>query len=700
MQQRPPRRPRLRPRRLLPALTLALLAGALGPAPARAQTGEAGDGAPAAPAAPVVEPVAPGEESATERRGRAYAHMMRAVFASRRGEFRQASAEIRKAIDLQPSSIEAHIQGAEMLLWMGRRAEAEQLGRRALELDGESADALAFLADLAASEALSADRDARARRDALELYERLRARRALDEQELRKLASLRMLDGDMDGSIAAARDLVAERPGDAQAARLLFRLLMHQGRADEAHAILLDYLARHPNDASFLDEARKLTTDLVAWDRVIAALEAHPDLEGRATATHSLLGEALLRDGQLVAATAALEAALKHNSADPAVRYNLTLAYHGQGRLADAAATARALAGEYPGHAAIQRLLGETLESQRDAEGALNAYAAALRILQTELDESDRPTRDGIRIKMARLHLAQDRPQAALRAIEELEREDSVEGLQLEARAALAAGDLVGARHAARRLRALGQAGAAALIEGRALLDQDRLSRARPKLDEALAESGPAARVPVADALRRAGRSAEGERLLLEWAEQAPGDADVAFQVGVYYYEDGRFEESERWMQTAIELDPEHAPALNYLGYGLAERGERLGEALDLVRRALEQDATNGAYLDSLGWIFVRMGDLEAARGPLERAAREFPKDATILDHLGELYARLGDRELALATWQRAAESERDPQTARAIRDKISALHADLQPDTSPDAQARGREIPDETPEK
>lgn len=629
-----------------------------------------------------------GAETDTARRGKAYAHMMRAVFASRRGEFRAAGAEIRAAIDLQPDSVEVHVQGAEMMRWMGRQEEAERLAAQALKLEPESAKAISFLADLASTQALSATRDEKSRTEALALFERLKNIRPLDESELRKFANLRMLDGDLEGSIEAARLLLAERPGDGQAAKLLVRLLMHQGNSGEAQRVLLRYLAKHPNDIEFLDDARGLTNDLSAWHVVLTELHENDDLDGRATATHALIGEALLRSSKMDDAVEALEAAMLFNSSDPAVRYNLTLAYRGAGRLADGAALARDLSTEYPGHGSVQRLLAETLESQRDVEGALNAYAATLRIMNAEAQDEERTTRDGIRLRIAQIELNRDRPAAAVAVVAELEDNGTAEALNVVGDIALAKRDWAGARQVARRLRALDLNGDAAMLEAESWLGAGKASKALPKFDEAISEAGPFVRVPVSRILREGGRPEVGEKIMREWREANPENADIAFQLGVYLYDLQRLDEAEVWMRRAIDLEPNHSPALNYLGYSLAERGEALEESLDLIRRALALDPSNGAYLDSLGWALYQKGDLLEAREPLERAAREFPTDSTILDHLGDVYAGLGENELALVAWARAADVATE--SAKTIRDKIESLRAKIPDPASPDATALG----------
>ena len=111
---------------------------------------------------------------------------------------------------------------------------------------------------------------------------------------------------------------------------------------------------------------------------------------------------------------------------------------------------------------------------------------------------------------------------------------------------------------------------------------------------------------------------------------------------------------------------------MNYLGYLDAEAGEHLEEARALIERALELDPENGAYLDSLGWVYFKMGRLDEAVAHLERAAALLDTDAVIFDHLGEAYFKRRDPEQARRNWERALELS----PTDAIRHKLERLTA------------------------
>ena len=109
-----------------------------------------------------------------------------------------------------------------------------------------------------------------------------------------------------------------------------------------------------------------------------------------------------------------------------------------------------------------------------------------------------------------------------------------------------------------------------------------------------------------------------------------------------------------------LARDPENAPALNYLGYMLAERGERLDESVDYLKKALQIEPDNGSYLDSLGWAYFKADKLDLADDNLKRAADQLKTNSVIQDHYGEVLFKLGRYDEAIAAWTRALAGDGD----------------------------------------
>jgi tetratricopeptide (TPR) repeat protein len=129
---------------------------------------------------------------------------------------------------------------------------------------------------------------------------------------------------------------------------------------------------------------------------------------------------------------------------------------------------------------------------------------------------------------------------------------------------------------------------------------------------------------------------------------------DVWFLRGATFEREKRFPQAEEQFQKVLASDPENASALNYLGYMLADQSQKLEEALAYIKRAVDLDPTNGAYLDSLGWAYFRLGKYEQAEDSLLKASQKINTDPTVHDHLGDLYQKTGRLKLAATNWERA----------------------------------------------
>jgi len=137
-------------------------------------------------------------------------------------------------------------------------------------------------------------------------------------------------------------------------------------------------------------------------------------------------------------------------------------------------------------------------------------------------------------------------------------------------------------------------------------------------------------------------------------------NADYLFNLGVSYERSGKIDKAIEYLEKSIKLNDKDPIALNYLGYLLADKGIRLKEAKEYIARALEYDPNNGAYLDSMGWVYYRLGDYEKAREYLEMAIQYIDEsdeeNYLIYEHLGDVYYKIQMYEDAIRAWQKALE--------------------------------------------
>jgi len=607
-----------------------------------------------------------------ESRAKAYAHLMRSTLAARRGDLKKATDEIQAATKLNPDSAAIHAQAAEMLLLLGRTDQAEAAARRSQQLEPDHPQTLRFLADRATERLRSADPDDVAlHEDALELLLRLKELGHADADVLHAIRAIRLRLGDLEGALDAARELVEMRPGDKRAVSQLIGLYLEQSREVEALDTVLLYVSKHPNDAELLGFAQELADKLSAWDRVNEVLSAEPGLSTSNTVAQRLWALAYLELDDTDRAVEAFERALVAQPDDLGLRYDAARVYREVGRRADAASLLHELAKDSPSDRRVFLMLGETLADQGVIDGAQNAFVAALRLFSTEGDNAIQ-IRDAIRRRMILLYLSNDQAAPARDLHAELEQGDSADTYELAARIALGVEDWSAARSAIKRLRETADPGVAALLDTELLLRTGKPSKALGRAREAIDALGPFTRVRIAEIQLEMDHLADGEALLAGWVESEPNSADAHYYMGSYLFRTNGLARAEPSLRKVLEIDPSHSAALNFLGYSLAEEGERQDEALELVQLALELDPWNGAYLDSLGWVYFRMGRFDDAREPLEAAARELPADAVVLEHLGDLYEKLGEAALALSAWGQALDF--GPEDPDKIEAKIASL--------------------------
>ncbi len=163
----------------------------------------------------------------------------------------------------------------------------------------------------------------------------------------------------------------------------------------------------------------------------------------------------------------------------------------------------------------------------------------------------------------------------------------------------------------------------------------------------------------------------------------------IWFMRGAMFERMKKYDQSEAEFRRVIDANPNNASALNYLGYTLADRNIRLEEAHDLVKRALDLDPHNGAYLDSMGWVYYRQGKLQQAEEMLIEALDRVGQDATIHEHLGDVYAKGGKTKEAIAQWQASlrefqngALADNDPEEVAKVNKKLEEARVKLAKET------------------
>lgn len=179
----------------------------------------------------------------------------------------------------------------------------------------------------------------------------------------------------------------------------------------------------------------------------------------------------------------------------------------------------------------------------------------------------------------------------------------------------------------------------------------------------------------LGDALRRHERFDEAtvayDRAISLFDEDEPSQWGVYFARGVTYERTDQWPEAEADFRKSLELRPDQPQVLNYLGYSYVELGQNLDEALDLIERAVAAQPNSGYIVDSLGWVYYRLGRYPEAVHQLQRATELLPTDPILTDHLGDALWAVNRKREAYFQWRRSLSFDPDQEEADRIRRKL-----------------------------
>ena len=163
-------------------------------------------------------------------------------------------------------------------------------------------------------------------------------------------------------------------------------------------------------------------------------------------------------------------------------------------------------------------------------------------------------------------------------------------------------------------------------------------------------------------------------QVLLSAVKLFPKHTDVRFLLGTTFDKIGQQDSMVTQMNEVLKLDDNHVQALNYLAYTYAEQGKSMDEAKRLAQKALLLEPEDPYILDTMGWIFFKMGEVKKAIPFLEAAHQSEPKESVIAEHLGDAYYKYKLFQKSWKAYQKAVETASDAQRVKKIQAKMVQL--------------------------
>jgi tetratricopeptide (TPR) repeat protein len=595
-------------------------------------------------------------------RGEAYYQFLLGRHLDENGDAGGAIAALQRAASLDRKSADIRAELAGVYARTNRLRQAIETGEAALALDPDHREAHRTLGTIYAALADGAQRRGGSAAASAEFIGKAishleRARRTGDELGIAMtLGRLYVADRRYDRAVEVLAPVIEAAPDSPDVALLAAEAYEGAGRTDDAVRVLKGLLAADPTSLEGRTALAELFEREGRWKEA-AETYAAPGASDDRESLESREASAWINAGDPARARALLEKVVARQPSNAGALYLLGEAERRTGDLARAEATARRLAAIEPGGTRGPLLLARIHESQHNPAGVVATLAPAVASL--EAGKAAPAETSLLLLHLGFAYLDQEQPAEAARVLEKATALAPADPATRAGfiQAVIGTGDHRRAVDLARSARGR-FAGDARFtrLEATALFRAGDRDAAVALLKDALgaAEGDADLHRALAGLYVEARDLGRAEAVLDAASRRFPGDVDLKFELAAVLEQQRRYGDAERVFRQVLADDPRHAQALNYLGYMLAELGERLDESIGLIRRALEVDPYNGAYLDSLGWAYLKQDRLDLAEAPLIRAGEQLVRNSVVQDHVGDLLFRLGRFGQAVEAWKRA----------------------------------------------
>jgi tetratricopeptide (TPR) repeat protein len=592
------------------------------------------------------------------------------------GRIRDAVLEAQAIIDRDPSNLDARLLLGRIYLRSLGDMEAGSPSSEVLSQAIEQYQKIVQIDPDSVEDHLLLGRLYRLNNDSKKAEEELQSALKLQPYSEEAATTLAYLYNE-EGTPQKAAELLAGIPEDDRSSRLYSALGYTYEEQKETRQAIQAYRKSVELDPDNLDAVRGLAENLANDGQPDAALEQYKsivDADPQDAQTYMRMAEIYRRTGKLDLAMDALKKAQNYVEDSLEVPYNMAIIYAAQGRFDDAV-----------------KILKDLVARSERADGIYTSEDSNNRALFLEhlgniyRDSGKFP--DAVDTFRKLLNLGEENEWRGYEELVDTYR-DAREWQQATDTAKEAVAKLPDNRDLkltlAAQLTDMGQADEAFKI-ARAQL------RGNPDDRDVY--------VSMAQMCSRLRRYAEAEEYIAKAAQFAVNPEEkqnVFFVWGDIFDRQKKFEAAEAMFKKVLADDARNAAVLNYLGYMLADRGIRLQEALGYVKTAVEIEPQNGAFLDSLGWTYFKLGNYAQAEDNLRHALESLSKDPTVQDHMAEVYAKTGRLKLAamhweraLAEWNRSVPAEVETTDVQRVQKKLESARAKLakqQPERKADA--------------
>jgi tetratricopeptide (TPR) repeat protein len=610
----------------------------------------------------------------------------------------KAIEEYRQAIDADPSSEFLTASLAELYVKTGRIRDAVLEAQDIIKRDPKNLEAHKLLGRIylrSLGDMPGGNGSDNVLKLAIEQYEQIVKLEPENVDDHMLLGRLYRLNSDLQKAEAELKTAVKLDPGSEEAVTTLAMLYTDQG--DTARA--LQVLSAVPDSArsaklyaalgAAYEQRKEYKSAIDAFRHAIVLDRDNLDaIRG--------LAENLMNDGQFDAALEQYKVIVDSNPEDAQSYVRISEIYRRQAKYEQALESLKKADALVPDSAEVAYNMAAVYQAQGRYDDATKLLQELLK--KTDTSQADRNNRAIFLERLGMIYREQDNYPAAVETFRKLlslgdenarsgyqEIIDTYREAKQWAQATAAAKEAVQKMPNDRDLRMVLDAQLADTGEANSALADIR----------SMLKGGPEDRevyVRLAIVFTRGKRWKDAEDALAKAEQMSAKSEDKAyvwFLRGDLYQRQKMFDQAEEEFKKVLSstspTDPQAAATLNYLGYMNADRGVKLDESLNYIKQALTFEPNNGAYLDSLGWVYFKLGKYDLAEENLNKAAVHMGSDPTVQEHLGDLYQKTGRLKMAAVHWERAVEewnktvpAEVDGEAFAKVQQKLDAAKVRL----------------------
>ena len=623
----------------------------------------------------------------TNTRAQAYYHFSKARLLDDQGQANQAIDEYKKALELEPNNSLIYCEMAESYARNNKVREASETANKAIQIDGDNIEAHKLLSTIYLQIIGRANAQQPPSVDtintAIHEFEEIIRIDPTERQSLLMLGRLYQIKGDRDKATDIYKTFLGIEPGSEEGVTALAKLHMDAGNYKEAVGLLEAFVKRSPESDGALQTLGEAYSELQEYGKAADAYKRAGELDPDDIEIKKAEAQALFLSDQIDAASALYQELVKAEPEDGIALLRLGQIYRRQMKYDLARQNLQKAAQAFPDSIETQFNL---VLLDRD-EGLLQeALKRANEILKkTEKSngrytEAEKQNRRIFLINEAILHQTLGNYNEAVKTFTDVktltnEKDGRVDALIIETYRI--------SKNLDKALQYSEQALAESPNNRQLLIVHADIISEKGKVDEGIKalqqmQKGNDEDLDILSAMvgvyQRAKKYGEAQNLLNTAAARFPTEEQVYFLQGSLYEKQKKYNEAEKAFRKALDLQKDDPGVLNYLGYMFADQGIHLDEAESMIQKAVRTDPTNGAYLDSLGWVYFKQNRLDLAEQFLKKALIFVITDSSIHDHLAEVYFRTKRYDEARNEWNRSLQLATEQEEIDKIKKKLDEL--------------------------